>query len=264
MSSQAQLQYLRRIKIRQRLITITQIAIFIIFIGVWELLARLQITNTFLTSSPSNVINTLVKLYQTHELFYNIYVTIYETFISFSLAALIGLILASLFWWFDFLAKVANPYLTVLNSLPKIALGPIIIIWAGANTNSIIVMALLIATFISIINFYDSFINADQNKIQLLKSFKASRKDIFIKAILPGSLPSIINTLKINISLSLIGVTMGEFLVSKKGIGYLIMYGSQVFNLNLVITGIILLAIVAYVMYYIISYIEKEIVKISS
>lgn len=264
MYSKEQLLYLKKIRKNKVFITLTQLLIFIIFIATWEILAKLKLINTFLFSSPGDIIHTIINLHKNHNLYPHIFATIYETFISFSLATIIGLLIATLFWWNNFIAKVASPYLTVLNSLPKVALGPIIIIWAGANTNSIILMALLISTFITIINLYDSFINSDENKIKLLKAFKATKMDIFLKVILPSNLPNIINALKINVSMSLIGVIMGELLVSKRGIGYLIMYGSQVFNLNLIMTGIIILGIVAFIMYYIISRIEREIIKKTS
>ena len=154
-----------------------------------------------------------------------------------------------------------DPYLTILNSLPKVALGPIIIIWVGAKMDSIILMSLFISTIITIINVYQGFIETDTNKIKLMKSFNSKIHQIYFKLILPSSFPNIISALKINISMSLIGVIMGEFLVSKEGIGYLIMYGSQVFNLNLVITGIFILGIVSAVMYYLIVLLEKRLMK---
>ena len=154
-----------------------------------------------------------------------------------------------------------DPYLTVINSLPKVALGPLIIIWVGASTNSIIVMALMISLIISIINIYNGFTTTNESFIKLLKTFKANKSQIFMKVILPSNKLTIINALKINISMSLIGVIMGELLVSKMGLGYLIMYGSQVFNINLVITSVVILGVVSYLMYYIISIIEKKLIK---
>lgn len=162
-------------------------------------------------------------------------------------------------WWNDYIAKIFDPYLTIFNSLPKVALGPIIIIIAGANRNSIILMALLISVIITIINMYQSFILTDDNKIKLLKSFNASKKQIYRYLILPSSFSNIISTIKINISMSLVGVIMGEFLVSKEGIGYLIMYGSQVFNLDLVMTGIFLLLVLSAILYYLVVFIEKRV-----
>ena len=202
-----------------------------------------------------------MDLYKTNNLFKHIWITIYETILSFGLGTILGIIIAVILWWNNFLYKVLDPYLTVINSLPKVALGPIIIIYFGANINSIIIMALLISVIITIITVYNGFTETDINKINLLKSFKATKWQILKMAILPSSYSTIISSLKINISMSLIGVIMGEFLVSKEGIGYLIMYGSQVFNLNLVISGIIILMIVSILMYKIVSYIEKILIK---
>lgn len=254
-------QFIKKNKKFNSLVRLTQISIVLFFIFLWQFLADNNIVNSFITSSPFNVIKTIISLFKSHILFINIWITLYETIISFILGTIIGIVVASILWSNKFIAKVIDPFLTILNSLPKVALGPIIIIWAGAGINSIIIMALLISTIITIINIYQGFINIDPIKLRLMKSLKASKIQTYFKLILPGSLNIIISTLKINISMSLIGIIMGEFLVSKQGIGYLIMYGSQVFNLNLVITGIVILGIVSIVMYYFISYIESKITR---
>lgn len=256
-------KYLKKQRITKLLITITQISIIILFILIWQYLADKQLINTFITSSPKEVLKTIINLYKQNNLFNHIYITVYETLISFIIGTIIGTIIAIILWWNKFIAKVLDPYLTILNSLPKVALGPIIIIWAGANIKSIIIMALLISVIVTTITVYNGFSNTDKNKINLLKSFKATKLQILKMVILPSNYQTIISSLKINVSMSLIGVIMGELLVSKEGIGYLIMYGSQVFNLNLVIMGIIILAIVSYIMYIIVSYIEKILIKIN-
>lgn len=261
MYSKEHSNYLKKRKKNHFWIRITQISIFLIFIIVWQLLADYEIINTFISSSPKKVWETIVGLHEANNLYHHIWVTTYETFISFTLATLIGCVIAIILWWNSFIAKVADPYLTILNSLPKVALGPIIIIWGGAGMKSIIIMALFISVIITIINVSQGFADTDPNKIKLMKSFQATKAQTFFKLILPNSYKTIIGALKINISMSLIGVIMGEFLVSKEGLGYLIMYGSQVFNLNLVMAGIILLAILSAVMYYIVFYIEKRLTK---
>jgi len=254
-------QFLKNIKRNKILVIITQIFILIFLLLLWEFLAEKGIINTFIASSPSRVIKTIILLHQTENLYNHIWITVYETLISFILGTIIGIIIAIILWWNKFIYKVVDPYLTIINSLPKVALGPIIIIWTGANINSIIIMALLISVIVTIISVYNGFISTDINKINLLKSFKASKYQILKFVILPSSYPTIISSLKINISMSLIGVIMGEFLVSKEGIGYLIMYGSQVFNLNLVISGILILMIVSYIMYLLVSLLEKKLIK---
>ena len=253
--------YLKKIKLRNFFIKLTQNLSLIVFLIVWQLLSDHKIINSFIFSSPIKVFNTIINLHTTGDLYNHILITVWETFISFILGTLIGILIASIMWWNKFLAKVIDPYLTVLNSLPKVALGPILIIWVGAGMQSIIVMALLISTIITIINVYQGFINIDPIKIKLMQTFKATKSQIYFKLILPGTLSNIISCFKVNISMSLIGVIMGEFLVSKEGIGYLIMYGSQVFNLDLVITGTIILCIVAAIMYSLVLYIEKKLIK---
>ena len=255
------IKYLKKIKRNNLLVKITQFSILILFIIIWQLLSDYKIINPFIFSSPKKVIECLISLHNANNLYNHIFITIYETFISFILGTLLGILIASIMWWNKFFAKVIDPYLTVLNSLPKVALGPILIIWVGAGMQSIIVMALLISTIITIINVYQGFISVDPIKLKLMKTFKANKRQIYTKLMLPATLPNIISCFKVNISMSLIGVIMGEFLVSKEGIGYLIMYGSQVFNLDLVITGTIILCLVAVVMYNFVLFIEKKLVK---
>ena len=253
--------YLKKRKRKNHIIRLSQILIITLFIIIWQLLADFKLINTFIFSSPKDVLNTIITLFKQGNLFNHIGITIYETIISFSLGTIIGTVIATILWWNNTIAKILDPYLTILNSLPKVAMGPIIIIWVGAGIKSIILMALLISTIITIINVYQGFIETDPLKIKLMKSFKATKLQLYTKLIIPSSLSNIISALKINVSMSLIGVIMGELLVSKEGLGYLINYGSQVFNLNLVMTGIIILAIVSSIMYYSVVLFEKFITK---
>lgn len=249
-------EYLKSIKKHKTIIIIFRFLIITVFLILWELLSKYNIINTFLSSCPSKILRTAITLIKDGSLFKHINITMYEVLISFSVATIIGLTISTILWSNNTISKIIEPYLTILNSLPKVALGPLIIIWVGASINSIIFMALLINTFITIINIYNGFISTNKNYITLLKSLKASKKQIFLKVILPSNYITIINSLKINISMSLIGVIMGELLVSKSGLGYLIMYGSQVFNINLVITSVVILGIISYLMYFIIEKIE--------
>ena len=253
--------YIKKEKRNNILVKVIQISIGIIILISWELLSRFNIINSFIFSSPTKIVMTIIDLYKNNDLFNNIWVTLYELFISFGIGSSLGFVIALLFYRFSILKRIFDPYLTLLNSLPKVALGPLLIIWIGANTNSIIVMALLINLIVSIVGFYNGFINTDDYKLRLIKSFGANESQIIFNLVIPSSMETIFSTLKLNISMSLIGVIMGEFLSSKAGIGYLILYGTQVFNLNLVFGGIIILLIVSYVMYIIVTYIEKILVR---
>lgn len=249
-------EFLKKRKKEKHLILFFQIIIIIGFLVLWEAIARLGLINTFLSSSPTQIVKTTISLFQEGTLFTHIWITTYETLISFLIATGVGFIIATLLWSSKILARVVDPYLTILNSLPKVALGPLIIIWVGANVNSIIFMALLISIFITIINIYNGFMTTEENYIRLLKSFGANKRQIFLKVVIPSNYITMINALKINISMSLIGVIMGELLVSKQGLGYLLMYGSQVFNINLVITSVFILGLLSYLMYFSISKLE--------
>ena len=261
MQSSEYKKYLKKIRINKVLVHFTQILIFILIIFIWEYLSSNNIINSFVYSSPSKILKTIVDLWKTNNLFSHVWITIIETIISFILATLLGTLIAIFLWCSKFLYRVVDPYLTVINSLPKVALGPIIIILCGANIRSIIIMALLISLIITITNVYNGFINTDRNMIKLMKSFHANKFQMLKYLIIPYNYHVIINSLKINVGMSMVGVIMGEFLVSKSGIGYLINYGSQVFNLNLVFAGITILIIVSYLMYLIVLYIEKALIR---
>ena len=261
MKSKGYLIYLRKQKINSILVIIAQVFILVFFIWLWQWLSDNGYINTFITSSPKRVFYTLISLYKENNLWRHIFITLYETIISFLLATFLGIFIAIILWYQPFLSKVVDPYLTVFNSLPKVALGPILIIWVGSNMKSIIIMALLVSLIITIVSVYNGFMNTDNNRIKLMKSINATRFQMLYYLVLPSNYKTIISCLKINISMSLIGVIMGELLVSKSGIGYLIMYGSQVFNLDLVMSGIFILMIVSYIMYFMVNYLEKVLIK---
>lgn len=259
--SKEQIKFIKKSKRTKFLVLITQISIVTSLILLWELLSQYKIINSFIFSSPSLILKTIINLYNTNNLFIHIFITLKETVVAFSLGIFLGLIIALILYSFNFISKVFEPFLTLINSLPKVALGPIIIIWMGANGKSIILMALLINLIISILTILNGFKSTDVYKINLLKSLGATKTQILYTLVIPSSYTTIISSLKLNISMTLIGVIMGEFLVSKSGIGYLIMYGTQVFNLNLVMTGIVILLFISFFLYKSVSYIENKLIK---
>ena len=252
--------YLRKQRTKKFLITLIQISILIFVITLWELLAQLGIIDTFIMSSPVRIFKELLRLLN-NNFMYHIGVTFLEALISFLIATIAGTIIAIILWWSEFLRKILDPYIVVLNSLPKIALGPIIIIWFGIGTTPIIVMAILIMIVITIISMLNSFTSCDENKVLLLKSMGANKLQILIKLILPNSLLEFISVLKINVGLTWVGTIMGEYLVSRAGLGHLIVYGGQVFNLDLVMTSTVTLCVLASLMYFLVLLLEKLIIK---
>lgn len=259
--SSEQRKYLKKLRLRKYLVIFCQILIVIAFFGIWEYLANKNIINTFVFSKPSKILETIIGLIEANNLFNHIFTTLKEVLIAFSLGIILGFIIAIILYEFPILADIIDPFLTMINSLPKVALGPLIIIIAGANTKSVIVMALLINLIVSIITIYNGFLNIDEKKIKMIKSFEANKLQILTKLVIPSSYKTIISSLKLNISMSLIGVIMGEFLVSKEGLGYLIIYGTQVFNLSLVMAGILILVVISYILYKIITFIEGKLIK---
>ena len=255
--SKAHYDYLKKHRTIKALVLITQIAILIVFLLGWELLSKHEIISSFFFSSPTRIAKTIDELYKNGELFYHTKITLNETLIGFAIATGVGFLVAFVLWYSNFLRRVSEPYLVVLNSLPKIALGPIIIIWFGAGNKAIIFMCILIVVIVTILNTLNSFTSCDNQLISLGKSLGASKNQIFFKLILPNSLKDIISTLKVNVGLSFIGSIMGEMLVSKAGLGYLLTYGKQVANMHLVMTATVILCVLAALMYFAVALFEK-------
>lgn len=255
------LTYLRKYKRNKITIILTQFAILAFILCCWEALTDLGVIDGFLFSSPKRIMLSIKTLYNNDNLLLHVFTTLYETIIGFLIATITGTLIAIIFWWSDFLRRVFEPYIVVLNSLPKIALGPLIIIWFGAGTKAIIFMTFLVTVIVTVINMYAGFNDVDENKILLLKSMGSNKIKLFVHLVLPSSMPSIVSTLKINVGMSWIGSIMGEYLVSKQGIGYLIVYGGQVFNLDLVMTGTVILCILAAGMYLLVAAFEKRLYR---
>lgn len=255
--SKEHIRYLKRLRGKKAGITSGRIAVVVVFFGLWEALTALGALDSFITSSPSRMAIKLAELFSTGNLLYHMGITLAETVLSFLLATGMGMLIAVLLWWFETARKILEPHLVILNALPKIALGPVIIIWVGAGTASIIVMALLISLIITIINTLQGFLSVDEGKLRLFKTMKAGKLQTLTKLVLPASIPNLIAILKVNVGLCWVGTIMGEYLVSKAGLGYLIIYGGTVFDLDIVMTAIVVLCVLAAIMYYLVLAAEK-------
>lgn len=256
--SKRQELFLKKYRHKQVFIKFVQIFLAVFILGIWELLARLGLIDTFITSEPSKIFLTIINLFKEGNLLEHIWVTLSETLIAFFITGIVSVFVSILLYRSETLSRIVDPYLTILNSLPKVALGPILIIWIGANKRSIIVMAILISIIVSIQSISVGLKNTNKSRIKILKTFGANEWEILRYAVIPSNYKLIVNACKINIGLCLIGIVMGEFLTSKAGIGYLILYGSQVFNLDLVMSGIVILLVMSILLYSIISSIEKH------
>ena len=259
--SKEHVAYLKKQKKHATFVTIARVGILAIILIIWELAVAFRLVDGFLFSSPTRILETIKNLYLSGELFLHISTTLYETVLGFLIASILGIVIAVTLWASETLKKILEPYIVVLNSLPKIALGPLIIVWFGAGTKSIIFMTVLITIIVTIINMLAGFYQVDEGKILLLKSMGASKAQTFFNLVLPASTPTIVSTLKINVGMSWIGSIMGEYLVSKQGIGYLIVYGGQVFKLDLVMASTVILCALAALMYLLVAFLEKILLK---
>lgn len=253
--------YIKKQKVNKIKIVCFQILILVSFVLLWEILSSTGVINSFLFSSPSAIFKLLKQYIVTGELYHHIYISVYETILGLIIGTTLGVLFAIFLWWSKTFAKIMDPFLVVLNALPKTALAPIFIIWAGTGVKGIVVVAVSISLILTVISAYNYFKSIEEEKIKMLKSFGANKWQILYKLVIPGNIANLVNIIKINIGMSWVGVIMGEFIVSRAGIGYLVVYGSQIFKLDLVMMGVLVLAIIAYFMYQIVNIIEKFLKK---
>lgn len=256
--SAAQAEYLKNCKKEKWFVRSWQWVIMVLFLGLWEMGARVGFINAFVFSSPSRVLETIGSMAKDGTLWYHMGITLAETFVSFLLILFFGIGIAVLLWWNTKLSKIFEPYLVMLNSLPKSALAPVFIVWLGANMKTIIVAAVSVAVFGTVLTLYHSFAETEEDKLKLIITLGGDKKEILTKVILPGNIPTVISLMKVNLGLSLVGVIIGEFLAAKAGLGYLIIYASQVFKLDIVITSIFLLCVISVLLYHGIAHLEKK------
>ena len=256
-----QKHYLRTQKRNLHIIQYSRILLLIFLLSLWEISARLNILDSFIFSSPSQILNKMFEMLKDGSLVNHISITLTETLVSFALVTLLGIIFAVILWTFPRLSSILEPYLVVLNSLPKSALAPLLIVWLGSNMRTIIIAGISVAIFGSILNLYTGFCETDADKLKLVQTLGGTKKDALTRIILPGSVPLILSIMKVNIGLSLIGIVIGEMIGSKQGLGYLIIYSSQVFQLTTMIMAIVILCIIAVLLYGFISLLEKYYLK---
>lgn len=255
--SAAQLRYLNRQKRHRLTVVLSRALILIGFFCLWEFCADRGIIDSFIFSSPSKIAACFMDMTRDGSIYRHIWVTLYETLVSFLLVIAISILMAVVLWLCPKLSEILDPYMVVLNSLPKSALAPLLIVWLGATTTTIIVAGMSVAIFGSILNLYTAFRTTDPEKIKLIYTLRGTRIQALTKAVIPGSIPALISTMKVNIGLCLVGVIIGEFLAARQGLGYLIIYASQTFKLDWLLMSIVLLCIMAMLLYAVINLLEK-------
>jgi len=249
--------YLRKVKRRKHLVLAAQIALAVSFFVLWEVLANARIIDAFIFSQPSRIISGAQRLIATGQLWQHVGATLGMTLLGFALSSIMGIAIAIALWWNEFLRKVLEPYLVMFNSMPKTALAPVIIVLFGTNFRSVLVTAILTSIVVTIMNMLQAFLEVNREKTKLIYTLGGTRIQALTKVIIPASVPSMFNTLRINIGLSFIGVVVGEFLVANVGLGFLIIYGSQIFRMDWVMLSIMLLMLMAAGLYRAVAWFEK-------
>ncbi len=255
--STGQQHYLNQQRKHRRIVRVSRLAILLGFLFLWEFTANVGIIDSFIFSSPSRIALCFWEMALDGTIFMHLWVTLYETLVSFLLVTAISILFAVLLWCSLKLSEILDPYLVVLNSLPKSALAPLLIVWLGANHTTIIVAGMSVAIFGSILNLYTAFVGVDSEKLRLIYTLHGTKFHALTKVVLPSSIPAIISNMKVNIGLCLVGVIIGEFLAARNGLGYLIIYSSQVFKMDWLLMSIVLLCIMAMILYSLINLLEK-------
>ncbi|OUQ21519.1 sulfonate ABC transporter permease [Lachnoclostridium sp. An14] len=257
--SPAQAAYLARERFHRKRVSVLRTMLFILLLALWELGAETGAIDDFIFSSPSRVVLCFLSMAENGAILHHIGVTLYETALSFFLVVVLSLLLAVLLWSSRSISQVLEPYLVMLNSLPKSALAPLLIVWLGANLRTIVVAAVSVAVFGSVMTLYTSFTQTDRELIRLIRSLGGGKKDVLVKILLPASVPVIISSMKVSIGLCLVGVIIGEFLAARAGLGYLIIYGQQTFAMDEVVLSIAILCVISALFYKGISLLEKRV-----
>ena len=259
--SGGQQRYLITLRRELRVVRLSRAGLFLFFLLLWESTAQKGILDSFIFSSPSLILSAFLRMIKDGSLLTHTGVTLFETLLSFALVTVLGIGIALFLWCFPRLASVLEPYLVILNSLPKSALAPLLIVWLGSNMRTIVVAGISVAIFGAVLNLYTGFEETDPDKLKLIKTLKGTRKDALFQVVLPASVHLSFSIMKVNIGLCLIGVVIGEMIGSKEGLGYLIIYSSQVFQLTPMILAIFILCVIAVLLYSLITIAEKQYLK---
>ena len=255
------IKFIKKEKYYKLLVVFLQLLLLVAFFAVWEVAANRGWIDPFIFSSPARMYNMFINMVTDGNIFRHIWSTSFAVMVSFLLGTILGVLVSVILWLSKILTDVLNPYLVVFNAMPKTALAPIIIVWFGNNMRAIVVVALLISIVVTILNVSSGFLQVEKDKIKLIESFNGNRFQILAKVIIPASFGSILNALKVSVGLSFVGVIVGEFLVAREGLGFLIVHGSQIFRMDMVMLSIIILCVLAWLFYQLVAILEKKLKK---
>jgi NitT/TauT family transport system permease protein len=228
------------------------------FLLIWELGARTGLVSPFLVGSPVQIFNALVRAAQTGALFVDTGYTLFAAILGFVLGTAAGSVLGLALWYSPFVARVIEPFIVSINSVPKIAFAPIVVLWFGTGLVSKVALAVSLTAIIALVAAYEAAKEADPDLQALLLTLGGNKNDVFYKVVVPSTLPYIIATFRINVGFGLVGAVVGEFISSEKGLGHMIFTASSLYDLNSVWAGLFMLMIIGFALYFAIDKIERS------
>ena len=234
-----------------------QVAAVIAFFAVWEIGVRAGWISAFLVGSPAGIFSDGYKMILSGDLISDTWYTLFEAILGFIIGTIAGSLLGLALWYSVFVARLVEPFIVAINSVPKIALAPIVVLWFGTGLVSKVALSVSLTAIVALIAAYQAAKDADVDLQSLLISMGADKHQVFFKAVVPSTLPSIIATFRINIGFGLVGAVVGEFISSQRGLGHLIYTASSLYDLNTVWVGLFTLMVMGFVLYYVIDMIER-------
>jgi NitT/TauT family transport system permease protein len=223
----------------------------------WQLGVRFGMISDFLFGAPAGIYTTFLRMVASGELLSDTGYTLFEAILGFVIGTFFGSMAGLALWYSIFVARLVEPFIVAINSVPKIALAPIIILWFGTGLVSKVALAVSLTALVALIAAYQAAKDADTDLQALLISMGATKHQIFYKAVVPSTIPPIIATFRINIGFGLVGAVVGEFISSQHGLGHLIYTASSFYDLNTVWVGLFVLMLVGFGLYYVIDLIER-------
>ncbi len=238
----------------------------IVFFALWEFGVRMGWISNFLVGSPSGIFALAYKMILSGELLSDTWYTLFEAILGFVIGTILGTLIGLALWYSAFVAKLVEPFIIAINSVPKIAFAPIIILWFGTGLFSKVALAVSLTSIVALIAAYQAAKDADTDLQSLMVSMGATKHQIFYRAVVPSTLPSVIATFRINIGFGLVGAVVGEFISSQRGLGHMIYSASSLYDLNTVWVGLFTLMVMGFILYYVIDIIERTMLpwKLSS
>ncbi len=229
----------------------------VIFFAAWQIGAELGFISEFLIGSPAGIWKRFVDSVLDLSIFVDTGYTLWEALLGFVIGTVIGTAIGLYLWYSKWAAQITEPFIVALNSVPKIALAPIILLWFGTGLGAKVVLVVSMTAIIALIAAHQATKDADKDLQSLLYSMGGTKHQIFFEVIVPSAMPTIVSNFRINVGFGLVGAVVGEFISSKAGLGHMIYNASSLYELNSVWVGLFMLMIVGFILYHGIDALEK-------